>query len=85
MSNYVDNINEILHGGYLIKKSLNSILKPPIFKLCVFVSSTFTDTQIERKYILDELLFELREEAKKYGELSEILIIFETFYSYSKC
>ena len=62
----IEMINEILNGRYLQKKSLK--LKLPIYKLCVFVSSTFTDTQIERKYLLDELLFELREEAKKFGK-----------------
>ena len=67
-ANDIEIRNEILQGRYLLKKSLTSALKPPTFKLCVFVSSTFTDTQLERKFILDELLFELREEAKKYGK-----------------
>jgi hypothetical protein len=35
--------------------------------LAVFVSSTFTDTQLERGYLIDELLFQLREEADQYG------------------
>jgi len=71
-ANDIEIRNEILQGRYLLKKSLTSTLKPPTFKLCVFVSSTFTDTQLERKFILDELLFELREEANKYGKYYKI-------------
>ncbi|CAM9205023.1 unnamed protein product, partial [Ectocarpus fasciculatus] len=33
----------------------------------VFVSSTFTDTQLERNYLMDELIFELREVSKPLG------------------
>jgi uncharacterized caspase-like protein len=41
--------------------------RAPSSMLAVFVSSTFTDTQLERSYLLDELLFELRNEARPHG------------------
>jgi hypothetical protein len=41
--------------------------KTPAFKLLVFVSSTFTDTQRERDFLMDELQFELRREAEAHG------------------
>ena len=39
----------------------------PTFKLLVFVSSTFTDTQKERNFLMDELQFALRAEAQQHG------------------
>ena len=41
--------------------------KRPKAKLLIFVSSTFTDTQVERNYLETALLFELREQARKHG------------------
>ena len=38
--------------------------KAPTFTIIIFVSSTFTDSQMERNYLMDELLFELRKHAK---------------------
>ena len=35
--------------------------RAPTYRMVVFVSSTFTDSQTERNYLIDELLFELRE------------------------
>ena len=40
--------------------------KAPRFTVIVFISSTFTDSQMERNYLMDELLFELREHAKEH-------------------
>ena len=33
--------------------------RAPTYQMIVFVSSTFTDSQVERNYLMDELLFEL--------------------------
>ena len=44
-----------------------SVWTSPTFKLFVFVSSTFTDTQKERNFLMDELQFKLRGEAQKHG------------------
>lgn len=41
--------------------------KAPMPKLLVFVSSTFTDTQLERNFLMDQLLFDLRERARPHG------------------
>ena len=41
--------------------------KTPPFKLVPFISSTFTDTVFERD-ILQDILFDLRDVAKKDGE-----------------
>ena len=38
-----------------------SAWKSPTFDLLVFVSSTFTDTQLEQNFLMDELLFNLRQ------------------------
>ena len=40
--------------------------KAHTFTVIVFISSTFTDSQTERNYLMDELLFELREHAKEH-------------------
>ena len=40
--------------------------RAPIYRMVIFVSSTFTDSQTERNYLMDELLFELREQAKEH-------------------
>ena len=39
----------------------------PSFKMAVFLSSTFTDTQLERAFLMDKLLFDLRAIATKHG------------------
>jgi hypothetical protein len=62
---------DCLKGDFLKWKAFSQriamILKPPSPKISVFVSSTFTDTQIERHFIMDVLLFKLREIAKQHG------------------
>ena len=35
--------------------------RDPTYQMIVFVSSTFTDSQVERNYLMDELLFETQE------------------------
>ncbi len=44
-------------------------MTPPKFNLMVFVSSTFTDTGIERNILLDRILPELREIARQYVDI----------------
>ena len=56
----------VLHGAFASQSTLSQ-WKSPSFKLIVFVSSTFTDTILERNYLLDELLFELREKGTAHG------------------
>ena len=41
--------------------------KTPIFKLLIFSSSTFTDTGLERDFLMDKLLFELRDISRQHG------------------
>jgi hypothetical protein len=43
--------------------------KRPNAKLLVFISSTFTDTQIERNFLCESLLFDLRQKAREDGML----------------
>mgnify|MGYP003385325966 CR=1 FL=1 len=38
-----------------------------MFKLVVFLSSTFTDTQLEREILMDEILFPLRQQGSQFG------------------
>lgn len=56
----------VLQGGFSSLPS-NVEWKVPTFKLLVFVSSTFTDTQAERNFLMDELIFEMRALAKPLG------------------
>jgi hypothetical protein len=59
----------VLQGAFTHEKTA---WKRPNYKLLVFVSSTFTDTQVERNYLMDVLLFSLRKQAQEY----EIQVIF---------
>ena len=56
----------VIRGAYTSLQS-SAEWRAPTFKLLVFVSSTFTDTQLERNFLIDELLSELREEARSEG------------------
>ena len=56
----------VLGGAFTAFRS-SADWKSPSFKLIPFISSTFTDTQLERNYLLD-LLFEMRGIAKKDGK-----------------
>ena len=60
----------VLEGGFFINSDDNvhpSQWESPSFRLDVFLSSTFTDTTIERNYLMDELQFELRKIGREYG------------------
>ena len=63
----------VLHGNFMsssrnenTNESESDILKwrPPKWKLLVFVSSTFTDTQHERNVLLGKILPRLREKSR---------------------
>ena len=56
----------VLRGAFTTLKSSADWRAPP-FKLLPFISSTFTDTQLERDFLQD-LLFEMRAIAKQDGE-----------------
>ena len=56
----------VLRGAFSSDSTLSQ-WKCPSFKLIVFISSTFTDTTLERNYLLDELVFELREKGASQG------------------
>ena len=56
----------VLRGAFASSAAFSQ-WRCPSFKLVVFVSSTFTDTTLERNYLLDELLFELREKGAAHG------------------
>ena len=56
----------VLRGAFASQSTMSQ-WKSPSFKLIVFVSSTFTDTTLERNYLLDELMFELREKGRAHG------------------
>jgi hypothetical protein len=60
----------VLRGAYCCLESSEGVRewRVPSFKLLVFVSSTFTDTQLERNYLMDELLLKVREEGRRNGE-----------------
>ena len=62
----------VLRGHFSCLKT-PSAWKTPSFKLLVFVSSTFTDTQLERDYLMDTLQFELRSVANVH-EIQVILV-----------
>ena len=47
----------ILNGSLQL---VDSDTRAPTYRMIVFISSTFTDSQMERNYLMDELLFELR-------------------------
>ena len=56
----------VLSGAFTAFRS-SADWKTPSFKLIPFISSTFTDTQLERNFLLN-LLFEMRGIAKKDGK-----------------
>ena len=56
----------VLRGAFFSDSTIFQWRRPS-FKLIVFVSSTFTDTTLERNYLLDELLFELRSKGNSKG------------------
>eukprot|EP01031_Cornospumella_fuschlensis_P037339 gene37339-45334_t len=53
--------------GDISTSEATSLWKTPSFKLLVFVSSTFTDSKFERNYLMDELLFDIREDGLRHG------------------
>ena len=57
----------VLNGNFYSSTVPSDQWSSPSFKMLVFVSSTFTDTQLERDYLMDELLFLLRERAHQYN------------------
>eukprot|EP01038_Epipyxis_sp_PR26KG_P005385 gene5385-7468_t len=66
----VDRRKDILKGYFFDTEIMT--WKSPTFKICCYISSTITDTQIERRIILDEVLFALRELAQPH----EIEVVF---------
>ena len=56
---------------------VNANTKKPTFKLITFGSSPFTDTQHERDFLMDSLLFELRDVAEKH-EIEVIIVDLRT-------
>lgn len=58
----------VLGGAFNTGGDVMDQWRAPTSMLAVFVSSTFTDTQLERGFLIDELLFDLREEAYLHGE-----------------
>jgi hypothetical protein len=79
-----DNIirKRVLEGAFFSGVP-SSAWKRPSLKLLVIFSSTFTDTQLERNYLMDELLFQLRDQAKKHGTAYCNSLIFTFFFLYS--
>jgi hypothetical protein len=63
----------VLRGGFNTGKV--DSWKAPSSMMAVFVSSTFTDTKLERGYLIDDLLFKLRKEADKHGKCVRIHIV----------
>jgi hypothetical protein len=64
MAEFVNQIRRlILFGAF---NMVDASTRAPTSNLMLFLSSTFTDTQAERNYIMDVLLFELRELAEKH-------------------
>ena len=62
--------SEAIRGSHaLFNNCENSvdIWKAPTWKLSVFVSSTFTDTHLERNFLMDELLPTLKKRGRKSG------------------
>lgn len=45
----------------------------PKFKLCCYLSSTTSDTNLERDVIINDLLFSLREIAKPHGKHRDLI------------
>jgi len=64
-------LRRVLGGDSAFLKSTG--LNSSIFKLLVFVSSTFTDTGLERDFLMDRLQFDLREMANEH-QIQVILV-----------
>ena len=58
---------EVLRGAFNADTAPASRWKPPSSKLLMFVSSPFTDTKNEREFLLDDLLFEMRNIGQEYA------------------
>lgn len=56
----------VLRGGFLSVSS-KADWKVPTDKMLVFLSSTFTDTYLERSYLIENLLFDLRFAGQPHG------------------
>lgn len=58
---------EVLKGAFYADTETTIRWKSPSWKLLIFVSSPFTDTQMERSFLIDEYQFKLREIGQRYG------------------
>ena len=56
---------DVLRGNFF--NGDKAVWMSPKFKLCCYISSTTSDTHLERDIIINELLFSLREIAKPHG------------------
>ena len=74
-SNITSTIRKNVLGGAFTVFPSSADWKTPSFKLIPFISSTFTDTQLERNCLLN-LLFEMRGIAKKDGKDNYSLYFF---------
>ena len=74
MGDVNDDRRLILRGAI---DKVNANTKKPTFKLIIFSSSTFTDTQHGRDVLMDSLLFELRDVAENY-EIEVIIVDLRT-------
>jgi hypothetical protein len=66
-----EQLRRVLGGDFAFLKSTG--LNSSIFKLLVFVSSTFTDTGLERDFLMDRLQFDLRAMANEH-QIQVILV-----------
>jgi hypothetical protein len=57
----------VLSGAFDSKNVPPSAWKSPTGKIVMIASSTFTDTQAERNYLMEDLLFKCRDLAKFHG------------------
>ena len=62
---HIAHVENVLSGKFLVE---DSWLKPT-WKMLVFVSSTFTDTQLERDILMKDLLPRLRDQAAPHSVL----------------
>jgi WD40 repeat protein len=58
---------EVLKGAFNTDTTAAIRWKNPSWKLLIFISSPFTDTQNERSFLVDEYQFKLREIGQRYG------------------
>ena len=59
--------HEVLRGAFDADSASGIRWKNPSWKLLIFISSPFTDTQRERSFLMDEYQFKLREIGQRYG------------------